>query len=137
MRTDPLAGLSRAARRDREQADLDLLVHHPYSRSANPDDLALVKRETGQDISAIPVAVVLRRRSQGGSKNRRPGRAFHPEFTVCMRFDLDHPTRLPDNQFGNCADCGCPIQFRPKLPSVPKICICCAARRVRECAGDP
>ena len=52
---------------------------------------------------------------------------------VAGRHDLEHPLRFPDNKFAHCADCDCDLQHRPNEPPIAEwLCICCAARRIRE-----
>lgn len=56
-----------------------------------------------------------------------------PDFVICARLDLEHPLYFQDNRFAPCADCDCDLQYRPDVPAGPdKVCVCCAARRVRE-----
>jgi hypothetical protein len=67
------------------------------------------------------------------AKDLRPlrrGQKF--DFVVCARVDLDHPIYFRDNRFCPCVDCGCDLQYRPAAPPGEHICVCCAARRIRE-----
>src|SRR6516165_6877184 len=54
------------------------------------------------------------------------------DVVVCSRYDLDHPLWYPDNLFCPCTDCGCDLQVRPHAPPGPRVCVCCAARRVAQ-----
>lgn len=53
-------------------------------------------------------------------------------FIVCSRFDLQHPLNFPDNLFCDCNDCGCNLQYTVSLPKGTRVCLCCAAIRVRK-----
>lgn len=54
-------------------------------------------------------------------------------FVVCQVVDLDHPIYFENNIITQCCVCDCDIQHRPYAPSKPpKICVSCAAQRVRE-----
>lgn len=104
MKPDILAGLNRGQRRRREQADLDFIARNAkvFAQSHQQTDLFDMRKDP-------------------------------PSIAVCERIDLDHPRILADNLLGQCADCGCDIQYRPVLPAgMIRVCICCAARRVRE-----
>jgi len=115
MKSDLLAGLNRRQRLERERADFELMARHPATRPADPKAVPLMRR-LGFDVS-----------------NNEDQDDREPTLVICSRIDLDHPMVLPDNLIGPCADCDCDIQFRPNLPEqADKLCITCAARRVRE-----
>jgi hypothetical protein len=43
---------------------------------------------------------------------------------------------LPDNLFGECADCGCRVVYRPHSPQpATRICMTCAATRMETSGG--
>jgi hypothetical protein len=126
MRPDPLRGLNRRQRREREREDADY-VRRNIASYATPEAMAVpdnIFAGTGPD--GLKASDLL---------------PWSPEMTadivVCARIDLDHPLYLPDNQFCDCADCGCNLQFRPDDPPGPRLCICCAARRVAEEVAQP
>jgi hypothetical protein len=51
-----------------------------------------------------------------------------PDVPACCLL-LRGQRRFPDNLVGFCADCQEPIQFRPSLPALVKLCaFCCLAR---------
>ncbi len=115
---DPLAGLSSAARLRKELEDIRFIAaNRNVKKFADPVALARPNNTfAGSDILRSP--------------NLKPydaaGAPF--DFVIC-----DHPIYFADNNFVHCADCGCDLQCRPDVPpQPPKICVCCAARRVRE-----
>lgn len=58
-------------------------------------------------------------------------------WVICERLDLDHTLSYLDNWFTDCVDCGCNLQVRPFVPADQEaLCICCAARRVREAEAE-
>ena len=121
MRPDVLAGMSRRQRQRREAKDIDYLVKDQeiHAFVGNPPKGFKGNFNKLKDIGIKTV-----------------GPDYIPqekEIVICLRVDIDHPIRFSDNVFGNCVDCGTDIQFRPDLPSGPeRLCICCAARRMRE-----
>ena len=123
MRPDVLAGLSLNQRRRREAKDLAFLQRQ--------DIYAFVGKQPKDHADDLDV---LARRI--GLKTYGPDHVpGEHEFCVCIRVDLLNPILLSDNQFGQCVDCGCDIQFRPDLPQrSQRVCICCGARRIRESA---
>jgi hypothetical protein len=55
---------------------------------------------------------------------------------VGFRVDLEHP-KDPAHVAAICADCDADLQVLPNLPSaLATVCICCAARRIQEGAGQ-
>jgi hypothetical protein len=115
MRPDVLAGLSRRQRLRQEIIDLEYVAGLSHVRTANRQDAEAVKAFTGKSIDDIPIYT-----------------PDEPVIVICQRVDLDHPIMFMDNKFGNCADCGCDIQYRPDTPNFDHVCVCCAARRHRE-----
>lgn len=123
-RPDILAGIPLRRRLEREREDGRYLANHTEvtrhasnaALEANANTWAGVDTFTRKDFSPY---------QQGG----------HLDMIIVARLDLDHPLYFPDNKFTDCADCGCNLQYRPdvpKSPGVPFLCICCAARRMRE-----
>ncbi len=118
-RSDLLDGLTARQRLERERAEAAFLRDHTESVASAQS----LEREAN---------------TWGGTDiyRREDFRALKPDespdLVTCARYDLQHPLYFPDNLFVSCADCGCDLQHRPNIPSGPKLCICCCARRVRE-----
>lgn len=63
-----------------------------------------------------------------------PEECEQADICVCMRVGTGDETRFDDNEYGECADCGHAIYFRPYNPKTPiKLCAQCAMKR----AGIP
>ncbi len=121
---DPLAGLTRAARLRREREDAEFIKSHAgIVRTASA---ASLKRDSNTWTGLDTFAAEHFQPYQSGES---------VDFIICARMDLDHPLYFPDNLFADCADCSCNLQYRPDAPPGERLCVCCAARRVRE-AGD-
>lgn len=124
MRPDILAGLSAAQRRRREAKEAGFLRRAPQIDQR-------VTAATALEVANLP-----------GMTWAGTNVFKHTDFEVyaggpvalviCARLDLDHPLYFADNLFGDCEDCGCNLQWRPHAPPGPRLCVCCAARRVRE-----
>jgi hypothetical protein len=124
MRDDPLAGIRGwQKRRLREQEDAKYLA-------SRQDAIALVSSREGlKNDSATYAGIGLVARDLGV----KPWDGTTCAVGIGARVDLDHPIYFPDNVFTDCADCGCGLQHRPQAPRAKEwLCICCAARRVRE-----
>lgn len=120
-RPDLLAGMNNAARLRREWEDAMLL------RSAGN---VAVSRRSALEVNAFTTFAGTKAFKPSDFKLHQEGDAV--DFVVCARVDLDHPIYFNDNLFCDCADCGCDLQVRPHSPPGPRLCVCCAARRVRE-----
>ena len=125
-RPDILADVPLRRRLEREQADGRYLASHKDSaRTASKESLQRdANTWAGIDTFA---ADNFRPYSPGDSV----------DVVIAARVDLDHPVYFPDNKFTDCADCGCELQYRFDVPQKPGgattfLCICCAARRLRE-----
>lgn len=122
-RPDLLIGLSASQRRQRERDDAELI------QRANNIVSRIVSRQAlahDAELAGVPSL----RAKAGGFRELQSGETV--DFVVAARVDLDHPVYFSDNRFCDCADCGCNLQFRPYAPPGTRLCICCAARRVRE-----
>jgi hypothetical protein len=126
MRPDPLRGLNSRQRLEREREDADYIRRHamnygtPEALARADNTYAGLGRKSIRSFDLLPL---------------RPETKIN--FVVTARLDLDHPLYFPDNQFCDCEDCGCNLQFRPDAPPGPRLCICCAARRVAEAVAQP
>jgi hypothetical protein len=123
-RPDILAGIALRRRLDREREDANFLASHQDLVRRVSD--ASLRRDAntwaGVDVFAT-----------------RHFTPYQPndkiDMIVAARIDLDHPLYFPDNRFTACGDCGCDLQYRPDVPQHKGalfLCICCAARRLRE-----
>jgi hypothetical protein len=128
IRTDVLAGLSARQRLRKEREEARYIQSCQGELYADPEALKIV----GNTFAGTDVI---------DPRKMRPFDWSTPldrlDVVICARLDLEHPLYFRDNKFANCADCGCDLQYRPHLPSgAPKMCLCCAARRLRENGGD-
>jgi len=118
-RDDPLRGLTFRQRVKKEREDADYIATSNAEIAVDPE----AKTKFG---------------------NQFAGQTFDPtrlashdwsqpvDAVICTRYDLNHPLCFPDNKFTNCADCGCDLQYRPHVPPGVKLCLCCAAERIRS-----
>lgn len=120
MRKDVLAGLSQKQRRRQERADaLFVAKTKKIRRTALPEAMQIVSMTYAGSAVFSPT-------------DFEPYDGHKLDVVICARLDLDHPLYYPDNLFDDCADCGCNLQYRPQGPKATRICMCCAARRIRE-----
>lgn len=125
MRPDLLDGLSLAQRLQRERDD----ARYMASRQREGDvklvsSAAGLKRDSTRYLGLGLVAAEL-------GINPADGKTV--DVGVGSRLDLNHPLHFEDNVLTDCVDCGCRLQHRPYAPRAKEwLCICCAARRVRE-----
>jgi hypothetical protein len=124
-RPDPLDGLTGRQRRQREREDAKFIAAHKEVASLADPEALKVLRNTFAGTDIFKPEQMQRYDPARGSV----------DFIVCARCDLDHPIYFADNRFVACEDCGCDLQHRPGIPDGPRLCVCCAARRVRE-GGD-
>lgn len=123
-RTDVLQGLSRAGRARKEQEDAAYLTSDDSSKKFKGLAAPAATRVPGMHFAGVPW--------EEWSKNISEYGGEEVDFVICARIDLDHPLYYADNQFASCVDCDCDLQHRPAVPKKPKMCLCCAARRVRK-----
>lgn len=120
---DVLAGLTGRQRLQREREDARYIAAHKEVRQLADAEARKLLGSTfaGSDIF-----------KPEQMQDYDPAKDEPPDFIICARCDLDHPVYFSDNLFASCLDCGCDLQYRPHAPSGVRLCICCAARRVRE-----
>lgn len=54
-------------------------------------------------------------------------------LVVCVRAGKEQERFKADNIYADCADCGCPITYRPYVPKTPpKVCVECAIKRAEQ-----
>lgn len=124
-RPDLLDGLPAALRLRRERQDTAYLTQEPIERYVHPT----AADELRQFIGGNPAPT-------GFQAKPLPPDA-KVDVVVCARVDLDHPIYFADNIITECADCGCDVQHRPHAPATgDRLCVCCAARRLREERSD-
>jgi hypothetical protein len=115
MKPDILHGLSPRERQNREEMDTEFVGKYLGSRLSLPP-LISVSPPYVVEMSDHDISSLLR-------------------FLICIRYDLDHPQVNQSVISGNCADCGCDIQVPATIPQpfpFPKVCVCCAARRIHD-----
>lgn len=121
--SDPLAGLNAFQRRRKEREDAEYIQMH-IRMTATPKAI----EEARTYLGGVPVAPT-------HIKPFKPG--DHADFIIACRLDLEHPLYFADNEFGECADCGCDLQWRPHAPEGIRLCLSCTARRVAGELAQP